>query len=291
MKTSTTVQKVSGYLALIFSILSVSVLSTWLESSNIGALDDDPALHRGGLNWRNSIFNWHPILMTSGFILSFVWAALSFRLFPFSHMVNKVIHSFFHCASVVCWSLGLFAVVQRDNYNQKQYFGYYLEDLWSPHSWLGVSAMSWYGIVFLFGFFGFGLGFIPHELRPKYIPMHISLGIVTTVLVAAAVESGIAELVGLSKICVEDYSLTAADSNPAENYGKHSRGCHLANGTAILVLFTLIFALFALVDVSPSIVKNSYSEQNGDTEFNSEVVDNANGEKYESVVVTDSKEV
>ena len=58
MKASTTLQKVSGYLALIFSVLSLSVLCTWLEMTKIGALEDDPALHRGGLNWSDSIFNW-----------------------------------------------------------------------------------------------------------------------------------------------------------------------------------------------------------------------------------------
>ena len=288
MKSSTTLQKVSGYLALIFSILSLSVLCTWLEMTKIGASEDDPALHRGGFNWRDSIFNWHPVLMTSGFILSFVWAALAFRLFPFGHVVNKVIHSFFHAASVVCWSIGLFAVVQRDNHNQNQYFGYYLIDLWSPHSWLGVAAMTWYGAIFLFGFFGFGLGLIPLEMRPMYIPIHISLGIVTLVLVAAAVESGIAELVGLDNICWTDYSLTTADTNPAENYSKHSKGCRLANGTAILVLFTLIFTLFALVDVSPSVAS---TEQSGGTAFKPELIEAANGEKYEAVVVNDSKDV
>ena len=139
---------------------------------------DDPALHRGGFNWRDKIFNWHPVLMTAGFILSFVWAVLPFRLFPLGHFVNKMIHGFFHCAAVVCWSLGLYAVVQRDNENQKEYFGYYLIDLWSPHSWIGVATMAWYGVVFLFGFLGFGLGLIPVDLRPKLISLHISFGIV-----------------------------------------------------------------------------------------------------------------
>ena len=148
-------------------------------------------------------------------------------------------YRFCHGASVVCWSIGLFAVVQRDNHNQNQYFGYYLIDLWNPHSWIGVTAMTWYGTIFLFGFFGFGLGLIPFEMRPMYIPIHISLGVVTTV------ESGIAELVGLNNICWTDYSLTTADTNPAENYLKHSKGCRLVNGTAILVLHTLIFTLLA----------------------------------------------
>mmetsp|Transcript_4553 Transcript_4553/g.6233 ORF Transcript_4553/g.6233 Transcript_4553/m.6233 type:complete len:276 (-) Transcript_4553:148-975(-) len=248
-KSSSVAQKVSGSLALIFSIISLGVIATWFQLHDVGALTDDPALHQGGLNWRNNIFNWHPILMTAGFILSFVWALLSFRLFPFDQKVNKFIHSFFHCASVVCWSLGLFAVVQRDNHNEYQYYGFYLIDLWSPHSWIGVTTMAWYGGVFLFGLLGFGFGLIPLELRPKYIGLHVSFGIITLVLVVASMESGIAELMGLDSICWPDYTVTSADTNPAANYSKHSFGCRLGNGAAILVLLTVMFTMHALIDV------------------------------------------
>lgn len=101
-------------------------------------------------------------------------------------------------------------------------------------------------------------------------------------MVGAAVESGIAEMIGLDGICWTDYTVDKADINPAVNYTRHSKGCRLANGTAILVLLTLMFTTFALVDaVVPSSSSSSPPADDG-----KEIKTADGGKNYESVVAS-----
>ena len=229
-------QKRSGYLDLIFSIVSLGVLATWV----------------GELKSGDAILFWHPILMTAGFILSFVWATLSLRLFPFGSTVNRVIHGLLHCATVVFWSVGLF-------YGKNKY-----DIVASVHSWLGVAAIIWCGANF---FLGLGLGCISLEKRSKYSFMHISLGILAVVFVAAAMESGIIEH-GVVTLYNRYYYVPIGFTGRSFPFISHC--------AAILVLCTLIFTLFALVDVSIVSV-----HQNGGTEFNPETTEQAQGPAYD----------
>lgn len=228
-------QKIAGFLAILFAFVTMTMTASWANNSNT----DDGYL--GGLNWSSLVFNWHPVLMVAGLVFCLVCSIMSYRLFPGSKFVIKLLHASFHTAAIICIIIGLSAVITAHNYTDKNSAGTYYPNLYSIHSLLGISAVILYFLNFVMGIFFFLLPGVAENIKKNFKPNHIFLGLFILFAVVFAVETG---LMKLTKNCT--YEVNEADWNPAENYHKLSSGCRLANGIGIMVLVTVFLSSYAL---------------------------------------------
>jgi cytochrome b-561 len=185
-----------------------------------------------------------------GMIFFFVNAAMTYRVLPFGHDINKVLHICFHTAAVVCVSFGLYAVFRSNNkYPYDTYTDdgtkkdVYYSNLYSSHSFVGISAIVLFYQNYILGLVIFFIG--SPELKRNYLSNHIKLGMLAMITALAAVEAGVMELATEYSCGYQSYN---PDYNPAANYHKESAGCKNLNGIAITVLITVLCAVFTLVD-------------------------------------------
>ncbi|XP_038620326.1 cytochrome b ascorbate-dependent protein 3 [Tachyglossus aculeatus] len=151
---------------------------------------------RGGFGWVDSdgIFNWHPVLMVAGMVVLYGAASLVYRL-PQSWVGSKVpwklLHSALHLAAFVLAVLALFAVFRF--HSQKK-----IANLYSLHSWLGITTVFLYACQWLSGFAVFLLPWAPLEMRSLHKPIHVFFGASILSLTVASVLSGINEKLFIS---------------------------------------------------------------------------------------------
>lgn len=91
-----------------------------------------------GFSWTkgdSQVFNWHPLMMTTGFIFCSSQAALVYITSPYSHEINKRIHLSLHLIAFICTIIGLVAVFRF-------HFEHNITNFYSLHSWLGISVAS-----------------------------------------------------------------------------------------------------------------------------------------------------
>ncbi|XP_024438028.2 transmembrane ascorbate ferrireductase 1 isoform X4 [Populus trichocarpa] len=99
--------------------------------------------YRGGLAWeatnKSLIFNLHPVLMLIGLIIIGGEAIMSYKSLPLKKEVKKGIHLVLHAIAIILGSVGIAAAFK--NHNESN-----IANLYSLHSWLGISIISLYGI-------------------------------------------------------------------------------------------------------------------------------------------------
>ena len=203
----------------------------------------------GGLNMNELIFNYHPIFMVSGLIVGFTCSLTSFRLLPVTHKYSKYIHATLHTLTVILIVLGLSAVFIGNNYKSKNTADSYFANLYTLHSFLGLSAITLYSSNYIIGlitFLFYDRFKISIEWRRRIKPYHILFGIFTLFAAVFAVETGVMEL-STEIGCY--YEVTNADLNPVENYHKLGGGCQVANGIGMTVFLVALFAFFSVYDV------------------------------------------
>ncbi len=240
---STPSQKVAGLLAIISSIVALGLLIKWMKGTNY----DESFL--GGLNFKEYIFNYHPIFMLSGLILASLTALLSYRLIPAPKTMTKSLHGLLHTCALCCIVIGLTCVIVGNNYPDYNTGGAYYPNLTSLHSFLGLTAIALYFQNYILGLyhFVFPLSIVPIEKRKSYMPYHVFLGGFAFFAAVFAVETGIMELT--SELgCYWDP--TSANINPAKTYDRLPYGCQYANGVGILVLLSALTGAYALMDFS-----------------------------------------
>eukprot|EP00586_Coscinodiscus_wailesii_P023447 CAMPEP_0172519518 /NCGR_PEP_ID=MMETSP1066-20121228/291464_1 /TAXON_ID=671091 /ORGANISM="Coscinodiscus wailesii, Strain CCMP2513" /LENGTH=386 /DNA_ID=CAMNT_0013302119 /DNA_START=55 /DNA_END=1216 /DNA_ORIENTATION=+ len=161
-------QKVALYLSHVLAIVALGMVS---------ALVNDQGMGGGGLSWEEGqskkVFNWHPLMMVSAFILMTL-ASLAFRN-PFScsdRWKKKMYHGLMWVLAATCMMVGMIAVVKSHN----DAVSGYIANLYSLHSWIGIAVLSLYSIQFVGGvtFFGFQIG--TGSLRARMLSLHQFLG-------------------------------------------------------------------------------------------------------------------
>ncbi|XP_074585238.1 putative ascorbate-specific transmembrane electron transporter 1 [Curcuma longa] len=173
----------------------------------------------GGLAFEASnkslIFNIHPVLMLIGFIIIGSEAILSYKILPWRHEVNKIIHLVLHAIALVLGAVGVYAAFKFHNESG-------IDNLYSLHSWIGIGTISLYGIQWIFGFVTFFFPGSSPALRRKSLPWHVLFGLFVYILAIATAELGFLE------------KLTFL-----ENAGlyKYSPQAFLVNFTALVVIF------------------------------------------------------
>ncbi|KAL5070928.1 hypothetical protein RYX36_021815 [Vicia faba] len=145
---------------------------------------------REGVAFKSSnklkIFNLHPLLMVIGFILVGGEAIITYKSIPGKRSSGKVVHLLLHLIALTSGVIGIIAV-----FKSKKEAG--LPDMYSLHSWLGISAISAFGLQYILGFFSYFFPGADASTRATLLPWHKFLGIVIFLLAVGTAETGLVE--------------------------------------------------------------------------------------------------
>nr|XP_046242152.1 lysosomal membrane ascorbate-dependent ferrireductase CYB561A3 isoform X2 [Scatophagus argus] len=146
---------------------------------------------RGGFAWDGSAlqFNWHPVLMVTGLVVLYGYGAVLYRI-PLTWGQNKLpwklVHATLMLLALVLSIVGLCAVF--DFHNAKN-----IANLYSLHSWIGITATALFAIQWVVGLTSFLLPCSPTSLRKLLKPIHVWFGGSILTLSIVACISGINE--------------------------------------------------------------------------------------------------
>lgn len=102
----------------------------------------------------------------------------------------KIVHALIHIAAFFCAVIGLVAVFDAHNSSVPP-----KPNLYSLHSWVGLSAVILFAAQYLFGFIFYMYGNMPQSLKVSFMPLHTFFGLFGFVLCVAAALMGITETV------------------------------------------------------------------------------------------------
>jgi len=148
--------------------------------------------YRGGFSWTSDLtkeFNYHPLFMTLGMIFFYGDAILAYRVFrDVKKLRVKILHGSLLALSLIFASIGLKAVFDSHNLDTPP-----KENLYSIHSWIGMTAVVFFGLQWVAGFVSFLFPTLSEELRRAYMPSHKFWGKVIFIFAVGAVLTGITE--------------------------------------------------------------------------------------------------
>ncbi|XP_052204625.1 probable ascorbate-specific transmembrane electron transporter 1 [Diospyros lotus] len=154
---------------------------------------------RGGLAFKSQnkqkIFNVHPLLMVVGFLLPAGEAIMAYKSIPAKKEVQKLVHLVLHFIALACGIVGIYAVFKFHNEAR-------VINMYTLHSWIGMSTICLFGIQWLLGFFSFWWPRAEQGTRAKYMPWHVFLGAVIFFMATVTAETGLVEkflFLGLGK--------------------------------------------------------------------------------------------
>lgn len=187
---------------------------------------------RGGLAFdavnKNLIFNVHPVLMLIGYIILGSEAIMIYKIFPkVNHDTAKLTHLILHAIAIVLGAVGIYCAFKFHNESG-------IANLYSLHSWLGIGAISLYGVQWIFGFVAFFYPGAAPGVRRGALPWHVLFGLFIYVLTLATAELGFLE------------KLTFLQSSGLDKYGAEA---FLVNFTALVVV--LFGAAVVVAAVAP----------------------------------------
>ncbi|XP_074857107.1 plasma membrane ascorbate-dependent reductase CYBRD1 [Carettochelys insculpta] len=144
-----------------------------------------------GLGWDGSSaeFNWHPVLIITGFVFIQGIAIIVYRLpwtWKCSKLLMKLIHAGLNTIAMILAIVSLVAVF--DFHNVKN-----IPNMYSLHSWIGLTAVIFYTLQLVLGFAVFLLPFAPVSLRASLLPIHIYSGLLIFATVIATALMGFTE--------------------------------------------------------------------------------------------------
>ncbi|KAL5727536.1 ascorbate ferrireductase (transmembrane) [Ranunculus cassubicifolius] len=200
------------------------------------------AIHfRGGLAFeatnKNLIFNIHPVLMLIGFIILGGEAIISYKALPWRKDIKKIIHLILHAIALIVGIVGIYAAFK--NHNESG-----IANLYSLHSWIGISTISLYGIQWLYGFLVFFFPGGTTALRGESLPWHAFFGMFVYVLAVCTATLGFLE------------KLTFLESGGLAKYGTEA---FLVNFTAIITILYGAFVIFIAVAPAEVVDEHGYA--------------------------------
>lgn len=148
--------------------------------------------YKGGFAWRSDPgleFNWHPLLMTVGMVFLFANSILIYRsLRNLRKKQLKLIHAGIHFTVIVLILIAQIAVFDSHNFAKPP-----IPNLYSLHSWVGLTAIIIFVLQWIVGFLAFLYPGFPNSLRASIMPVHVFLGLFAFVCAIAAALMGITE--------------------------------------------------------------------------------------------------
>ncbi|CAJ1070409.1 lysosomal membrane ascorbate-dependent ferrireductase CYB561A3-like [Xyrichtys novacula] len=178
---------------------------------------------RGGFSWDGSAlqFNWHPVLMVSGLLVLYGYAAVVYRV-PFTWQQKKLTWKLVHAAlmllALILSILGLCAVF--DFHRQS-----HIPDLYSLHSWVGICTVIVFSLQWTLGLWGFLFPCSPLWFPGALKPVHIWMGKAILILSVASCISGINEKLFFT-----------LNGNSSEPYSSLPAEAKFANSLGVLIL-------------------------------------------------------
>ncbi|WJX16827.1 ascorbate ferrireductase (transmembrane) [Trifolium repens] len=133
---------------------------------------------------KNKIFNLHPLLMVIGFILVGGEAIVAYKSIPGKRSSGKVFHLLLHLIALTSGILGIVVI-----FKYKKETG--LSNMFTLHSWLGISAISAFGLQYILGFFAYFFPGAEASTRATLLPWHKFIGIVIFLLAVGTAETGL----------------------------------------------------------------------------------------------------
>ncbi|CAH8559746.1 unnamed protein product [Schistosoma rodhaini] len=161
----------------IFGLLAVILTAVWLGK------------YWGGFSWTNAntVFNYHPLFMVLGLVFLYGDAILVYRVFrSFRKLPIKILHAVLHILAFLFGVLGIKAVFDMHN-------ALLIPNLYSLHSWLGITAIIVFGLQWVGGLIAFLVPQTPQVTRAKLLPIHVTLGSFLYLLMIGVCISGITE--------------------------------------------------------------------------------------------------
>lgn len=174
------------------AIVSVAV---WM-----GAYED------GGFSWSENPekqFHYHPTFMAIGLIFLQGEAILVYRVFRKERKsFTKLLHLITHSIVLVFTIIALRAVFDSHDYHRNPEGELSpLPNLYSLHSWVGISVVVFYFMQYLGGFTTFFFPGLAIEVRKCFLPFHQLFGILIFIGCSTAALMGISERAAWSNLC------------------------------------------------------------------------------------------
>ena len=174
-------------------------------------------------------------------------SSVSFR-FPWRYAdrnVTKLVHGSGWLVAMGSATVGLIAVFKSHNDSASGY----IANLYSLHSWIGVTVILLYVAQFLVGVQAFGgpLASQTWSLTGKalFLRFHVVIGPLVYFLTGVTILLGIQEKEGFVGC---SYHVDSADVFPIQHLGKIPSPCLVSHLLGLLVLLTLISTGIALAD-------------------------------------------
>ncbi|XP_050434682.1 transmembrane ascorbate-dependent reductase CYB561-like isoform X2 [Adelges cooleyi] len=166
-------------LSQVFGIAILVMMFYWLN------------FYRGGFGFSEAkiIFNFHPMLMSIGFIYLFATSILHFRTFRNEKKNTlKYQHAIIHGFIIVLVLFGSWSAIASHLYASPP-----IPNFYSLHSWMGILTMLMFISQFVGGFVSFLFPGIAGEYRAAVLPYHVFIGVLTFGLAIATSILGVSE--------------------------------------------------------------------------------------------------
>ncbi|TNN08357.1 Cytochrome b ascorbate-dependent protein [Schistosoma japonicum] len=143
----------------------------------------------GGFSWTEprQIFNYHVLFSVLGLVFLYGDSILVFRVFrSYRKLPVKILHAVLHILAFLFGVLGIKAAFDMHN-------ALSIPNLYSLHSWLGITAIVVFGLQWVGGLIGFLVPQTPQIARSKLLPIHVTFGSFLYLLMIGVCISGITE--------------------------------------------------------------------------------------------------
>ncbi|XP_024961189.1 probable ascorbate-specific transmembrane electron transporter 1 [Cynara cardunculus var. scolymus] len=132
------------------------------------------------------IFNLHPLLMILGFVIFSGEAIIVYKTIPAKRQTQKATHLILHFIALVAGILGVYAVF-------KFHHELYMPDMYTLHSWIGLSTICLFGLQWLLAFFSFVYPGAESARRSRMVPWHVFFGVVIFFMTIVTAETGLTQ--------------------------------------------------------------------------------------------------
>lgn len=227
-------QRISLLLAHVLAIVLLILTGQWVSQL-------------GGLSWEKGqaklIFNWHPLLMILAFCFMTI-SSLSFRYrhFHLSRSTSKLLHGVGWAIGAGCMAVGLVAVF----FSHNDRISGFIANMYSLHSWVGMTVLSMYVMQFLVGVSAFVLpdAFgISEVSKAKIVQVHSFFGPILYLSVMLTILLGIQEKEGFVGC---GYKVDAPDMIPFQNFSQIPGVCKQSHAMGFCILIMGLCTMFTL---------------------------------------------
>lgn len=193
---------IAGLLALLSLILTIVWVKTyqpchWTKEDGYSAFSWDPGGDGPfGGKFAGCVFNWHPVLMVASMVTGTTLAALCYHApNQLKKSVAKPLHAAVLFLSFILMCSGLRAVF-------KYHDNKHIENMVSFHSWVGMFSVLIFSAQLVTGAYHFlpgpdaGVPGVNAETKGRYLPLHVTAGVLALVLPVATSGIGIMEKMG-----------------------------------------------------------------------------------------------